>query len=965
MSARAADATSQAPGAQSILGLRSDQAAEELSRVGPNVLVETQRAHWVLRFARNFTHLFALLLWAGAGLALLGGLASLTVAIVAVIVVNAIFSFAQEYRAERTVQALRQVLPQRVRVRRDQRPRDILAEEVVPGDVMLLASGDRVPADGQLLLEVELKADMSTLTGESRPVRRRVGGSHSGTGIDAPDRVFAGTHVVAGSGEAIVTSTGMASELGRIAQLTQDTDRRASPLELEMARVTRLVAVLSVSVGAAFFLLAGALGMGLTERFLFAIGVIVANVPEGLLPTVTLSLARATQRMARRNAVVRRLSSVETLGATTVICTDKTGTLTANEMTVRRIWTAHAELEVTGTGYAPEGAVTVLTGAPKAGVLEEIALVCALCNDATLDRSGDRWTVIGDPTEGALLTLAHKLGMDPMTETHRHPRRGDLPFDSKRKRMTTLNAAPGGLTAYVKGAPSSIMPLTALDETERNRALAAADAMARTSLRVLAVARRTGCAELPISEATEQKLELLGLVGMHDPPRPEVADAIARCHSAGIRMLMVTGDDGLTAEAIAQRIGLITDRAMILDGAGLARLSEGELVDALATPNVLVSRVAPEQKLRIATALHEAGDVVAMTGDGVNDAPALRAADIGVAMGRSGTDVAREAADIVLLDDNFASIAAAVEEGRAVYDNIRKFAQYHFSSNVAELLAFLTWGLSGGAIPLPLVVMQVLAIDLGSDLLPAIALGTERAEPGGMQRPPRARTGVRLRRFDGRDSRSCELRRGLLPGGLAPRRVASRRGRGICAGHGDGLCGNRDGPDRSELRLPHQPPVGVFDRAAVQPLPARRDRLRGLPALRAAVRPAAPGRVPYAAAGSGGVAAADRMAHRRPGRRGGSQGAAPPTRGTRGGCLRILIVGAGQVGRRLADDLLHDEHDLCILHADERRASALPKAHQERVPNTASRSSPRRLRSPGRLLMASTMPSLPGLAMPP
>jgi magnesium-transporting ATPase (P-type) len=704
------------------------------------VLSETERPRWLLRFARNFTHLFALLLWAGAALALLGGQPPLSVAIVAVIVVNAIFSFAQEYRAERAVEALRRILPQRVRVRRDGRQREIGADELVPGDVMLLGAGDRVSADGELLAEVELRVDMSTLSGESRPVRRHVTAGHGRTGIDAPDRVFAGTHVAAGTAEVLVTATGMATELGRIARLTQHTGRRASPLELQMGRVTRLVAVLSVSTGAAFFVIAGALGMGLTERFVFAIGVIVANVPEGLLPTVTLSLALATQRMARRNAVVRRLSAVETLGSTTVICTDKTGTLTANQMTVRRIWLPDGELEVGGAGYAPEGDVGVLAGRPGAGALQELARAAALCNDATLERSGVRWDVVGDPTEGALLTLARKLGVDPVAEAHRWPRRGEVPFDSSRKRMTTLHAAADGLTAYVKGAPAAVVPRTTLGEAARAEALAAADVLARQSLRVLAIARRTGCPPGLRGDEVERELELLGLVGMQDPPRPEVADAIERCRRAGIRILMVTGDHGLTAEAIAQRIGLVARRASILDGAELERLDDGALVAALARPDVLVSRVAPEQKLRIATALRSAGEVVAMTGDGVNDAPALRAADIGVAMGRSGTDVAREAADMVLLDDNFASIAAAVEEGRAVYDNVRRFAQYHFSSNVAELMAFLTWGLSGGAIPLPLVVMQVLAIDLGTDLLPAIALGTERAEPGVMGRPPRPRS---------------------------------------------------------------------------------------------------------------------------------------------------------------------------------------------------------------------------------
>ena len=722
------------PVADGAAGLTSAEARERLARAGPNVLAEAQRQRWWLRFAQNLVHLFALLLWAGAALAAIGGMPELAIAIVVVILVNAVFSFAQEHRAERAVEALGRVLPQRALVRRDGRTQEIDARELVPGDRILLAAGERISADAMVRSAVELRVDMSTLTGESRPVRRHAISVAGAGGLDAPDRVFAGTHVFSGTAEAVVTATGMATELGRIAGLTQSAPRRPSPLELEMGRVTRVVALLSVLIGITFFLLAGTLGMPLTDRFLFAIGVIVANVPEGLLPTVTLSLALATQRMARRNAIVRRLSSVETLGCTTVVCTDKTGTLTTNEMTVRRLWTPDRTLDVEGVGYRPDEQLRP----PDAAVLE-LVRAGALCNDATLERTDGTWRVIGDPTEGALLTLAHKAGIDPVVEAHRYPRRGEVPFDSRRKRMTTVHDAPGGRMAYVKGAPALIVGRTSLAEEARARALAVADELARDGLRVLAVARRPVDAHAAASDALETELDLLGLVGMQDPPRPEVAAAVRSCRDAGIRVVMVTGDYGITAEAIARRIGLVRRRARIVEGEEIDAMDDRALVAALAEPDTLVARVTPEQKLRIAAALHAAGEIVAMTGDGVNDAPALRTADIGIAMGAGGTDVAREAADMVLADDNFASIVAAVEEGRAVYDNIRRFAQYHFSSNVAELLAFLAWGLSGGAIPLPLVVMQVLAIDLGTDLLPAIALGTERPEPGVMQRRPRPR----------------------------------------------------------------------------------------------------------------------------------------------------------------------------------------------------------------------------------
>jgi P-type Ca2+ transporter type 2C len=722
-----------------ISGLTTTEARERLALAGPNLLAQAKGTHWWVALVRNLVNLFALLLWAGAALAAVGGMPQLAIAIVVVILVNAVFSFAQEHRAERAVEALGRVLPQHARVRRDGRQQEVEAQDLVPGDVILLAPGERISADALLLSEVELRVDMSTLTGESRPVRRHTVAGGGQSGFEAPDRVFAGTHVFSGTAEAVVTATGMATELGRIAGLTQSAEHRPSPLEIEMQRVTRVVALLSIAVGVTFFAVAGALEMPTTDRFLFAIGVIVANVPEGLLPTVTLSLALATQRMARRNAIVRRLSSVETLGCTTVICTDKTGTLTTNEMTVRRLWTADGSVEVEGVGYQPVGAL-VPRGASDPEAVTELVRGGALCNDATLESVDGIWRVIGDPTEGALLTLAQKAGLDPVREGHRYPRRGEVPFDSGRKRMTTVHDTPSGLTAYVKGAPAALVARSTLSAEGRTLALAAADELARDGLRVLAVARRPVEPGTPASEALEADLELLGLVAMQDPPRPEVAAAVRSCLQSGIRVIMVTGDYGITAEAIARRIGLVEGRASILEGDDIEALGDRELVAALARPGALVARVTPEQKLRIAAVLHDAGEIVAMTGDGVNDAPALRTADIGIAMGRSGTDVAREAADMVLTDDNFASIAAAVEEGRAVFDNIRRFAQYHFSSNVAELLAFLAWGLSGGAIPLPLVVMQVLAIDLGTDLLPAIALGTERPEPGVMQRPPRPRS---------------------------------------------------------------------------------------------------------------------------------------------------------------------------------------------------------------------------------
>ena len=712
-------------------GLTHEQAAARLAEVGRNVLAEPKRPSSVRRFAANLVHLFALLLWLGAALALLGGLPQLTAAIVVVILVNAVFAFVQESRAERASEALRRVLPRTARVRRDGEEHEISAEELVPGDVVILAPGDRISADAEIVSRHELRVDNSTLTGESRPV--------------APDRlVYAGTHVARGRAEAVVVATGMATEFGKIAELTQRAEEKPSPLELELRRVTRLVAAVSFGLGSLFFVVAGFLGMGLEERFVFAIGVTVANVPEGLLPTVTLSLALGTQRMAKRNALVRRLSSVETLGETTVICTDKTGTLTENEMTVERVWSPeHGWFEVEGAGYEPFGRFHQNGRVADPRPLRELLRCALLCNDARLTTGPAGVEIVGDPTEGALVVVAEKGGLRHEHEAARRPRVAEIPFDSDRKRMSTIHLVGEHRLAYVKGAAEVLVPRTTLPPDEQAAVLAAAAEMERSALRVLAFARRV----LPDGDEEpddlERELEFLGLAGMLDPPRPEVSEAIARCRAAGIRVLMVTGDSGYTAEAVARRIGLVQDAAHVIGPADLDALDDEALRDRLAERDVIFARISAEQKLRLARVLRAAGEIVAMTGDGVNDAPALKEADIGVAMGRSGTDVARETADMVLLDDNFASIVAAIEEGRAVYANIRRFAAYHFCSNVGELVPFLAWGVSGGAIPLPLTVMQVLAIDLGTDMLPAIALGTERAEPGTMTRPPRPR-GERL-----------------------------------------------------------------------------------------------------------------------------------------------------------------------------------------------------------------------------
>jgi magnesium-transporting ATPase (P-type) len=742
-------------------GLSAAEASERLGRDGANVLERVRGPGLVRRLSANFTHFMALLLWVGAVIALAAGLPQLSLAIGLVNVVNGLFSFWQEYKAERATEALRRLLPANATVIRDGREARVRAEDLVVGDVVLLNEGDRVSADARLVDDIELRVDQSTLTGESRPVRKSSGATFGPETewIASPNLVFAGTTVAAGRGTAVVHGTGMATEFGRIAQLTQGTARADSPLQEELRRLSVVVGVIAVAVGAVFFALAQLLTpMPFVTGFVFMLGMIVAFVPEGLLPTVTLALAMGSQKMAKRNALVKRLSAVETLGCTTVICTDKTGTLTQNEMTVRSAWMASGEVGFEGVGYDPAGVVTrdgAALATPVGGDLWDLLVAGGLANNARLlspdEGESDRWTVLGDPTEAALKVAATKAGIDLDCAAAVIPRMYELPFDSTRKRMTTVHSVEGGRVVYVKGAPRELLALCTavhvdgrdvpLDPRTRAAAQDANDAYSRDALRVLAVATRRLPDGLALDDAAEVEhdLTLLGLVGMLDPPHPEVTDAVAHCHSAGIRVVMMTGDYGLTAESVALRVGLIERPGVrIVNGNDLDGLDDAAL-DRVLDSDVLFARVAPEHKLRIVEALQRADHIVAVTGDGVNDAPALKRGDIGVAMGRAGTDVAKEAADMVLLDDNFASIVNAVEEGRSVYANIKKFAGYIFTSNTPEALPFIVFAFSGGQIPLALGIMHILAIDLGTDLVPALALGAEPPEPGVMDRPPRRR----------------------------------------------------------------------------------------------------------------------------------------------------------------------------------------------------------------------------------
>ena len=739
-------------------GLTAAEADNALIRYGPNTIRKIGGTPLYLRFISNFTHLMAILLWAGGFVAFLAGMPELGIAVFLVNVINGIFSFWQEFRAEKASEALLRLLPRRSQVLRDGTVTEIPAGELVPGDLMILSEGDHISADARLVEDTDLRTDQSTLTGESHPVRKNseIVLQPGLSRIEFSNLVFAGTNVVSGSGKAVVIATGMDTEFGRIARLTQSLEDELSPLQKEMIHATRVVTFVAVGIGTVFFLLmAGLTGVTLAASFIFALGMIVAFVPEGMLPTVTLALARGSQRMAARNALIKRLSAVETLGCTSVICTDKTGTLTQNEMTVRNLWIDGRDLAVTGVGYIPEG--EILDGGspvhpPLAGDLAGLLGAIARCNNSRLvgpGGAGGAWKVIGDPTEAALVVAARKGGISPERELATAPRLRELAFDPRRKRMSTIHQAGSDRFVYLKGAPKEVLMLCTtirgggtdrtLDDTTRAGIMAANDTYARSGLRVIAVAMR----KLPLevtgydNESVERDMTFLGLAAMMDPPRPEVAAAVATCRRASIRIVMITGDYGLTAESIARRIGIITGpNPRIIAGADLDQMDDPELKAAF-SGEVIFARAAPEHKLRVVMALKDLGHVVAVTGDGVNDAPALRKADIGIAMGIAGTDVAKEAADMVLADDNFASIVSAVEEGRAVYANIRKFVVYIFTSNTPEAVPFILFAFSRARIPLALNIMEVLSIDLGTDLVPALALGAELPEPGVMDRPPR------------------------------------------------------------------------------------------------------------------------------------------------------------------------------------------------------------------------------------
>jgi len=744
-------------------GLTQEEATKRFSQFGPNELLEKEKlSPWKIFFEQFKSVLIIILLIAIVLSAIVGDIKESVVIAIIVLMASGL-GFLQEYRAERAIEALKRLAAPMASVLRDGRETEVPARELVPGDIVILRTGNKIPADGRLLEAFNLKVDEASLTGESTPVEKTIEPLPPETNpADQRNMVFMGTTVVYGRGKAMVTATGMSTEFGRIAGLLQQVKSEPTPLQVNLDRMGRWLGLGAVAL---CILLAGLgliRGHGLLEMLIWGVSLAVAAVPEALPAVVVIGLAIGVRRMARRNALIRKLSAVETLGCTTFICSDKTGTMTQDQMTVRRIYVDGQMLEVTGVGYEPVGQF-IFNHRPISPEnypsLLKLLHIGSLCNDTSLYREENRWNIKGDPTEGALTVLAAKAGLWPDELNQKFPRLAEIPFTSERKRMTTIHETPQGKVAYSKGAPEIILascryhlkdgeekPLT---EEDKEKIISLAQEMAAAALRVLALAYKKLSFDSSFPEffdfqsaSMEQDMVFVGLAGMIDPPREEAKEAVKRCSEAGIKSVMITGDHKLTAVAIARELGILQD-GLVVTGNELDNLSEAEL-DSLVEKIEVYARVSPAHKLKVVEALAKRGHVVAMTGDGINDAPALKKADIGVAMGITGTDVTKEAADMVLLDDNFASIVAAVEEGRAVFSNIKKYLMYLLSSNIGEILVMAVAILFGPLIGLPygaipLVAIQILFVNLITDGLPAIALAVDPPDPDIMKQKPRPR----------------------------------------------------------------------------------------------------------------------------------------------------------------------------------------------------------------------------------
>jgi Ca2+-transporting ATPase len=732
-------------------GLTSLEAAKRLQETGPNELQTARRlARWEILLEQFKNVLILILLGATVISIFLGhGVESIVIAIIVLFAV--LLGFVQEYRAERAIEALRQLAAPTATVLRDGEEVKIPARDLVPGDVMLLRTGDRIPADARLLEAVNLQVEEAALTGESLPVTKNI---HSLEKPDLPlgDRsnmAYAGTAVTYGRGRGLVVATAMQTEFGKIAQMLQDVETRRTPLQQNLDKVGAMLARAAFVVVAMIVALGLLRGQPFMEMLIFGIALAVAVVPEALPAVVTISLAIGVQKMVKRNALVRRLPAVETLGSTSVICSDKTGTLTKDEMTVRRLYCAGQMFSISGSGYVPEGEFSTNGGKASAPTpaMRQMMVAATMASDARLVSLPDGgWDIKGDPTEGALIVAAAKAGLQKESLDSAYPRVHEIPFSSETKRMTTLHQADTGLIAYAKGAPEVILEgcdsiltengIAPLDVAGREQILHQAQAMAGEALRVLGIASKPRATP----ETAERGMIFLGLAGMLDPPRPEAKAAIAVCAEAGIRPVMITGDHPITAQVVARELGLLRDGGRVVTGAELEEMADEHLQREVENISVY-ARVSPAHKLRVVSAWQSKGHIAAMTGDGVNDAPALKKADIGIAMGITGTDVTKEAAAMTLIDDNFASIVAAVEEGRGVFGNIKKYLMYLLSSNVGEIGLMAGSALLG--FPLPLTAVQILYVNLGTDGLPALALSADPPEKDLMKRKPRdTRTGI-------------------------------------------------------------------------------------------------------------------------------------------------------------------------------------------------------------------------------
>ena len=730
-------------------GLTAAEVARRLDEFGPNELRAAGRVSALSILLEQFQNVLIVILLLATALSAFLGHGVEAIAITVIVLFAVLLGFIQEYRAERAIEALREMAAPNATVLRDGREDRVPARDLVPGDVILLATGDRVPADARLTEVINLQTVEAPLTGESAPVEK-----HSDPldeDLPTADRkniAFAGTAATYGRGRAVVVATGMTTEFGKIATMLHEVETVKTPLQQNLDRIGKSLARAAFGVVTVIVILGLFRGQPFIEMLIFGVALAVAVVPEALPAVVTISLALGVKRMVRRNALVRRLPAVETLGSTSVICSDKTGTLTKDEMTARRLFAADHMIEVSGTGYEPRGTFSMNgSGVQSSEALSTLLRAAVLASDARLEQkdSSDKWEIKGDPTEGALIVAAAKAGFEKVKLDAQFTRVSEIPFTAETKRMTTLHKTSDGLVAYAKGAPEVIIQscfrvLTdtgdePLDDTRRTEVLELARQMAGDALRVLAIAQKP---HATLKDA-EQDMTLLGLVGMIDPPRPEAKAAVRECEEAGIKVIMITGDHPLTALAVAQELGLCKN-GRVVTGNELEAMDDSELEREVGSIEVC-ARVSPAHKLRVVTALQKRGQVVAMTGDGVNDAPALKKADIGIAMGITGTDVSKEASAMTLTDDNFASIVAAVEEGRGIFSNIKKYLMYLLSSNIGEI------GLMAGAtlfgLPLPLTAVQILYVNLATDGLPALALAVDPPEKGLMQRPPRdPRTGI-------------------------------------------------------------------------------------------------------------------------------------------------------------------------------------------------------------------------------